>query len=223
MAKYADISIVQSIMNDNNTTQTKKKKRPTPNANILESLKDLGSGANDLFSEGAKDAMSQILGTPQIRPIDRSGEIGAGESVAMNDIVSGQHEAESKLRGQLALERRLRTEEKEIRNSKVGQLQLQLNALIEELQAVASTTQNLAEATQIAAMSAPVEPGVYHLLFFEKLLSFLKSYRKKVEEAATWLNATNKRANKKNYWDHYKKHGSKFLLSPEHYLARSAG
>jgi len=54
-------------------------------------------------------------------------------------------------------------------------------------------------------------------------LEFMKSFRKKIEDAQIWLHASNKRAEKKNFWSTYKKHGSKFLLSPDHYLQRSAG
>ena len=214
-------------MNDNNSSQGTKKKKQVPKANILESLKDLGTTPkplnNDLLGEGAKDIMAQIMGNTRMRPINRSGEVRPGESISMKDVASGRHEEVTKLRNQVALERRLRQEEKELRSKKSGELQVQLNALMEEIQALASTTQNLAEETQVAAMSAPVEPGEYHIAFFEKLLSFLKSYRKKIEQASTWLHASNQRTQKKNYWAQYKKHGSTFLLSPDHYLTRSAG
>src|SRR4030065_534669 len=64
----------------------------------------------------------------------------------------------------------------------------------------AETTQDLGQELQIASMQAPVEPGLYHVIFFEKLLEFLKSFRKKIEAGSIWLQATNKRAAKKIYW-----------------------
>lgn len=88
---------------------------------------------------------------------------------------------------------------------------------------MAVSTQNLAEQTQIAVIQAPTKPGIYHIVFFQKILEFLQSFRKKVDLAATWLQSSNKRAEKKNYWAMYKKKGSSFLLSPDHYLQRSAG
>jgi hypothetical protein len=72
-------------------------------------------------------------------------------------------------------------------------------------------------------MQAPIEPGVYHLIFFEKLLEFIKSFRKNIGQAKVWLQSSNKRAQKKNYWASYKKHGGKFLLAADHYVSRSAG
>jgi hypothetical protein len=72
-------------------------------------------------------------------------------------------------------------------------------------------------------MEIPANPGVYHINFFEKLLSFMQSFRKKIDEASIWLGTQNKRAEKKNYWSMYKKKGASFLLAPDHYLQRSAG
>ena len=60
--------------------------------------------------------------------------------------------------------------------------------------------------------------------YCRKLLEFIKSFVKKVEEASVWLHALNKRSAKKNVWGaNYKKFGAKYLLSGEHYLQRSAG
>ena len=74
-------------------------------------------------------------------------------------------------------------------------------------------------------MQAPANPGVYHIVFFEKLLDFIKTFRRKIENADVWLQSSNKRAEKKNFWGTFtsKKGGTKFLLSQEHYVARSTG
>jgi hypothetical protein len=128
-----------------------------------------------------------------------------------------------KLEKQLVLERKLREEEKVRSERKGNELKLQLQAIIEEVAALAQNTQELAEEVQIATMQAPIEPGVYHLIFFEKLLEFIKSFRKNIGQAKVWLQSSNKRAQKKNYWASYKKHGGKFLLAADHYVSRSAG
>ena len=210
-------------MNDN---KNKKQKGLLNQANPLESLKDIGSGTikslkEDLLSQAPKDFIDQILGP---RPRNFSGEIIAGESLEVSEVLSGEHEEKLKLRHQLHLERTLRLEEKETIDKKTNELRIQLSSIQNEILELAQGTQDLAEETQIAAMQAPVEPGIYHILFFEKLLEFVKSFRKKIEEASVWLHATNKRAAKKNAWGaNYKKHGAKYLLSGEHYISRSAG
>lgn len=204
-----------------------QKSKHSKHQNVLESLKDIGSASadtvkKDLIGETSKDFIKQLLNQRK-REQKVSGEIMPGESLDLKDVFSGKHEEEVKLRKQVALERKLRQEEEVRVEKKSGELRIQLRALQEEMLSLAQTTESLAKETQIATMQAPVEPGVYHVIFFEKLIEFIKSFRKKVQEAEVWLQATNKRANKKNYWARYKKHGSKFLLSPDHYLTRSAG
>ena len=141
----------------------------------------------------------------------------------MKDIFTGQQEEKTKINKQFSLEKRLRQEESARVERKSNELRIQLKVIMDELMVLAQSTQELAKESQIAAFQAPIEPGIYHIIFFEKLLEFIKSFRKKIDEAVVWMHATNKRAEKKNYWSQFKKHGSKFLLSGEHYLQRSAG
>lgn len=204
-----------------------KAKRPrVQSQNVLETLKDVGGDVTksikeDLFAPMGQDLADQLFGN--LRPRKLSGEMAPGESLTMESMKSGKAQEEKKLRNQIALERGLKQQEKQLAERKSEELRLQLQAIMEEVKKLASSTQGLSQEIQIAAMQAPIEPGPYHLVFFEKLLSFIKSFRAKIENASTWLNATNTRANQKNYWAKYKKLGGKFLLSSEHYLTRSAG
>jgi hypothetical protein len=220
---------IQPIMNsgsdNNNPKKARQKIRHQPNP--LETFKDIGtSTAKQMREEVAKmpsNFMEQLIGT---KPSSKkfSGELEPGEALDINEVFSGKHEELSKLRKQTALERKLLEEERVQVERKSNELRMQLTAVREEIIVLAKHTENLAEETQVAAMQAPVEPGVYHVIFFEKLLGFINSFRKKIEEAGVWLHAVNKRASKKNAWgNNYKKHGAKYLLSGEHYLQRSAG
>jgi len=183
--------------------------------NVLESFKDIGSGVS-------RDLLDQILGRPRLET-KVSGEIKVGEFLEFDELLSGQYEENKHLREQIALEKTLLREEKEISVQKSNELKLRLQALMQAVLAKTKSTQSLGEKVEVAAMQAPAQPGVYHLVFFEKLLSFIRNFRKNIEDASLWLQASNKRAEKKNFWAIYKKHGSSFLLSGEHYLTRSAG
>jgi len=205
----------------------KARNRQFQMANTLESLKDIGtSTAKQMREEAGKlpgDFMEQLFGVPQI-PKNVSGEIAIGESIEMQEILSGKHEELVMLRKQEVFERRLLEEERVRVEKKTNELRMQLTAIREEILIIATRTEGLAKETEIAAMQAPVEPGLYHVIFFEKLLEFIKSFRKKIEEASVWLHSVNKRTAKKNAWGaRYKKYGAKYLLSGEHYLQRSAG
>jgi hypothetical protein len=196
-------------------TQKTKAQKIIRRANVLESLKDIGSDAS-------KNLLNQVLGR---FPFEQkySGEINPGETLEFKDLMSGKHEENIKLQRQLFLERKLTEEEKIHSAQKSNELKVQLQALMQEVLNLAKTTQNLSQEVETAVMQAPAQPGIYHLIFFKKLLEFVQSFRKKIENASVWLGATNRRAEKKNYWSMYKKKGASFLLSPDHYLSRSAG
>ena len=206
--------------------QKSSKTKKIGHKNVLETLKDVGSSAGDsvktdLIQGTSKDFIRQLLG--QQLPKKFSGEVSPGGTIEVGDVLSEKNVENQKLKKQIALERKLRQEEERMSQKKISELRVHLQALMNEIQKLSYETDGLAEKTQIAAMQAPIEPGVYHVIFFEKLLEFIKSLREKINEASVWLNVSNKRAQKKNYWTKYKKHGAKFLLSGEHYLTRSAG
>jgi len=207
------------------TDRKKKTQLLRTKQNVLESLKDLGtdatSQATDLLKNTSEDFFSELIGIQ--KQVKRSGEIGAGESIQVSQVLNGKEEENKKLRAQISLERQLSSDEKRLSQTKSNELKIQLQALITEVAKVSASTQNLAEETKIAMIEAPAQPGIYHIVFFQKVLEFLVSFRKKIQEASVWLGASNKRAEKKNYWSMYKKKGSSFLLSPDHYLQRSAG
>lgn len=207
--------------------QKSKAQAAVRRTNVLESLKDIGSSVTsslntDLLGGVSKDLLEQILNR-QNQNKKASGDIRAGESLEFSDLLSGKHEENLKLKNQIAFERRLMVEEKEVSQKKTNELKVQLQALMQEVQYLAKTTQGLGEKVEVAAMQAPAQPGIYHLIFFEKIIQFIRNFRKNINSASAWLGASNKRAEKKNYWAMYKKRGSSFLLSGESYSQRSAG
>lgn len=204
----------------------KKLKGNVVKRNIIESLKDIGgdfgSQGTDLLKGTSEDFFKELLGMQRAQ-VKRSGEMKAGESLDISAVLNGKEEENKKLRAQISLERNLSSDEKRLSQEKMQELKIQLQAITVEIGKLAGSTGNLATQTEIAMVEVPVNPGVYHVIFFEKVLEFLQSFRKKIDQAATWLQSSNKRAEKKNYWSMYKKKGSSFLLSPDHYLSRSAG
>lgn len=118
----------------------------------------------------------------------------------------------------------LRHQEKLLFTRNERETRLQIEAIQEELKKLALSTKNLTKEVEIAVKQAPVEPGVYHLTFFENLRQLLVFFRKKVKESATWLAASNQRGKKRNfYWAQVKKSGTKFMLSQERYMATQSG
>ena len=209
---------------DNN--QSQKPQKTAKRSSVLENLKDVGGNTGktlkkDLVQGVSEEFINQLLGRKPEKKY--SGDITPGESLEFEDVFSGRQEQTMKLEKQLSLERKLRQEEKSRSEKKGNELKMQLKAVTEEVVMLAQNTQELAEEVQVATMQAPIEPGVYHVIYFEKLLEFIKSFRKNIGQAKVWLQSSNKRAQKKNYWASYKKHGGKFLLAADHYVSRSAG
>ena len=209
-----------------NNSQNSKSQKSIKHSSVLENLKGVGNNTGnvlkkDLAQGVSEEFINQLLGKMPTKKF--SGELTPGEPLEFEEVYSGRREETVKLQKQVTLERKLRQEEKTRSEQKSNELKLQLQAVMQEVAALAENTQELAEEVKIATMQAPIEPGVYHLIFFERLLEFIKSFRQNIGQAKNWLHSSNKRAQKKNYWSNYKKHGGKFLLAADHYVSRSAG
>ena len=118
----------------------------------------------------------------------------------------------------------LRRREQVIWTKQEQEVKLQVQAILNELKQIATSTKTLTKEVEVAAMQAPVEAGVYHVNFFEKLRLALVELRKRVEESATWLAAFNQKSKKRNYyWAQFKKSGTKYTLSADRYMATQVG
>lgn len=173
--------------------------------NPLEALKDIALKTTEVLTH-------EVFHAPETKKV--SGELRAGESVSFTNKEAAK---------QVAFERYLLQEEKMVFEEKTNQLRLELQAIMQEVQYMAKATANLGLEVKTAAFQAPNNPGKYHLVFFEKILETIRSFRKKIENAGVWLAGVNKRSQKKGFWNQYKQQKSSFLLNPESYNSRSAG
>lgn len=204
------------------------KRKLAPNTTVLETLRDVAEGTTDSVKEDfvgktSKDFVRELLGIP--RPEKRiSGTIEPGQTLEMEEILDRRIEENKKLKKQLILERKFKKEQERQSLKKQKELRLELHALQEETKQLAQATQGLSQEIEVATMEAPVNPGVYHVVFFEKLREFIASFRKKIENASVWLESYNERAKKmRTFWGQVSVSGAKRLLSAEDYSQRSAG
>ena len=100
---------------------------------------------------------------------------------------------------------------------------MRLQVIQAEAIRMVNSTQKLTEQVKVAVMQGTVDASEYQINFFENIIKLISDFRKKIDSAVTWLQGSNARAQKKNYWSQYKKKGSSFLLSGESYSQRSAG
>lgn len=207
--------------------QKAKQQKQIKTKNVLEAINEIGSQVVDTAKNEVKatsdEFFRQLLGQQRLLQQKRSGELPKGQSIQMNEVMSGQAEKNKKLEEQIFFERRLLNEEKQETGKKLQDLRLRLHAIQQEATKLATSTQNLSEEVRTAVMQGSAGASEYQINFYENIISMIAAFRKKIDNAVVWMQGSNKRAEKKNFWSQYKKKGSSFLLSGETYSQRSAG
>lgn len=101
-----------------------------------------------------------------------------------------------------------------------------IKQLQEQLRGLAKEVSQLDTSAKTAIYADVVNPGTYHLHFFQQLLNFVVLMRKRVQEANTWIENFNNRSKKQGaFWGQVnsKKGGTAYLMSQEHQVARNVG
>jgi hypothetical protein len=198
-----------------------QKKKLASTDSFLEALRNLGGGifdsaVNDIVKGIPREAINQFIDK-------KSGELKPGEELDFKKLTNEERiEIPPASFYQDFLD--IRRQERIIWRQEEEKVRLQIAAILEELKKLASATQNLAKETKVASEQAPVNPGEYHISFFEKLRQTLILIRKRVESSATWLAAFNQRVKRRNYyWAQVRKSGTKFMLSQERYIQTQVG
>ena len=180
--------------------------------NFLEQLRELGEGVGqtlkkEVVKEIPKTALRQVL------KIESSqGEIYQAPEKKTEFVWSKQEMTSFYL------------QEKALRQESQQEIALQIQALRAELIKLVKSVRNMSREVEIAAFQAPVEPGLYHLNFFEELRETIIMLTKSIKESFNWLSACNRRAKKRShYWTQVQKSGSKYMLSQERYMATQTG
>jgi hypothetical protein len=201
---------------DNSVFQSAAPKKPTPrpaNDSILESLRSLGSGvgktiAKDVTGKVATDALSSIFGAPP-----KQGDLQPDTALNMRPERSpfpGFRRPEVRPHTPFVV-------------PEEPHLKQEIESIRQELKALASSIKSLNSEIQKTVTEVPVDPGIYHKNFFERLRSTLQLLREQVDDSRTWMSLQNNKKQKKGYWGSYKKHGTSFGLSNERSLATQAG
>ena len=209
------------------TNQKSKRGKFIENKNLLETIGSIGSQTADTLKNEAKltsdEFFRQLLGQQKALQEKRSGELNPGKPVEINDVLTGKQEQKQKFDEQMFFERRLFNEERQETQKKIQELRMRLQVIQAEAIRMVNSTQKLTEQVKVAVMQGTVDASEYQINFFENIIKLISDFRKKIDSAVTWLQGSNARAQKKNYWSQYKKKGSSFLLSGESYSQRSAG
>ncbi len=203
-------------------TRSAKKSAVYNNDSILEALRDLGGGVGrtvtrDVAGKVATDALTSLFGS-----VPKQGELKPNQQLHMPDKQTKPEPARERFYPPF-MQPEARPAARPVIHEDQEKLQKQIESVRQELKAIASSIQSLNTEIGKAVQAVPVNPGIYHANFFERLRSVLKVLREQIDDSRSWLTMHTSRKKKMGYWGMYKKHGTTFGLSNERSLATSAG
>lgn len=197
----------------NQPTTKQQQKKPNPyivNDNVLESIRGIGTNVGKTLKQDVGRIPSDILGGIVGAPT--SGELQQNESIQ----VQQEHATRQPITKKELLDPFI---QKDIQETKA-----KLESVRQELQLLSKSIKGFHQEVEKAILEMPVNPGVYHINFFEQLRSFIESLRQTIDNGSTWLSAFTANSKKKRgYWGMYKKHGTTFGLSSERTTATQSG
>jgi hypothetical protein len=197
------------------TQVPKKKPAIYKNDNILEALGGMGGSVVTTTTQEAAKIGTDVL-TSLFGALPSSGELKPNQSFEFSPAPKEEAAPQAAPRVEHMQERDI--------NALTVETARQIEAVRVELKALAASLKGLHQEIQTSIEQQPVNPGIYHKNFYERLRSFLMILRVQIEDSRTWLATFNGRNKKKlGYWGMYKKHGTTFGLSSERSLATSAG
>jgi len=193
---------------------SKKKQTHYKNDNVLEALSSVPSsvGSNTVSEVGkiGSDIVASLLGSTP-----RSGDLEPNQVIELGGKQPEQAGASPVYRVEAQPRPNMDVIEMETKK--------QVDAIRAELKALMASLKNLHQEVATTVAQEVVNPGVYHINFYEQLRTFIKVLRQQIEDSRTWLAAFSARKKKMGYWGMLKKHGTTFGLSNERSLATSAG
>lgn len=200
-------------------TQTIPKNKPVgyKNDNVLEQLRGVGSDVTantvDVAAKVGENIFAALLGNAPIT----SGEMRPNQTIELT--AQTQEVAKPEPQSEVP-----KMEVPQASTDAVmEQTRQQLEAVRQELKALSQSLKNLSKEVQSAIETTPVDPGIYHINYYDQLRIFIRVLRQQIEDSRAWFSMSAGRKKKMGYWGMYKKHGTTFGLSNERSLATAAG
>lgn len=200
-----------------------KKKKVVSNVSFVEALKNIGGDVGssikkDVVQGTARGVLDSISGRfPGTTTSDKQPDLRHFEQQAQKEQ---QQQAESFAK----LQRHKEVMAKPVFDRHEEEVKKQIQALRQELQALAKEVALVGSSMQKAIEEEIAHPGTYHVSFFEKLRSILIIMRKQASESRNWLALSSQRKAKKGgYWQNVKKSGSRYMLSGERSVVTQTG
>lgn len=189
--------------------------------NPVEAVRDLGGAVaksfkEDLAKQAVEDLWKQLLGVEEPKKQQKlSGELTPGQELDLK--VRNSEPGIDYAREIIHAEKDINTKEKYEVRARIQEIQMELKKVIN------SSKELQVEFKDVSMEQLPVNPGKFHVNFFEWILSQIVNARTRIEDAVHWSNAIKGKKNQKQYWSLFKKHGTSFGLSSERTVATQVG
>lgn len=203
----------------------KKKKIQYVDTNPIEALTSLASGVADSFQKDlARDGLKETV--REITTIEM--DLKEGEEMVLSSHSDHSQEKQEKpephKEAAIEYHREVKYTSERASSSVNNEIDAKLEQILMELDKLIDSSSELERRFEVLSVQdKPVEPGRYHLNFFEWILSVISSTREQIEDSSAWLSAAQSKKSKRSYWSMFKKHGTSFGMSNERMVSTQTG
>lgn len=197
-----------------------KSKIRTRATSFLEAFKENADRQPKISNQSSDFLEAFKASAANSRPVDAlSSELRPGNDFSVSEAFKAEEakkqENEQRFR-EVMMAKQREDEDRQRFLNKQKEVEKQIGLLRDAILKIAKSTQNFSSEVEKAAFEAPVNPGKYHLGFFEALKSTLEIIKKRLDDSASWMQEFNKRKDRVPFfWAQFKKSGTKYMLSSE--------
>lgn len=206
------------------TKASNAKKKIFVNDPSIEAIRDMGNGMlGQIF--GSYDNYDEAR--PQSQQQPKSGDLTEGQAL---DLTRTKTKTRKEIPSHQDIDpgfnyrREILHDERKIAQENTQILETKIQEIVIELKRLTKSSKMLeVEFREATVDQRIVNPGKYHVSFFEWLLTVVKTARIKVEDSGSWISMFTSKKEKRQYWAMFKKHGTTFGLSNERIVATQTG
>ena len=211
-------------MTDLKQKGTKKERKQYIDQNPIEVITGgfKSSVVDDLGKASVNDAWDQLLGIdPHESGEGDRGDLAEGAELDLTNLKKEVVQITDQGR-EFAAEIIHAGKQAQAENSR--EIEVKMQEILIEIKKLTQGSAELQKQVEVISVEQTAEnPGIYHVNFLEKMLSYLRDIRLSVEDSLSWFNALRSKKASRQYGKMAKKHGTSFTLSNERVVSTQTG
>jgi hypothetical protein len=204
-----------------------KKPKQYVNQNPIEAIVSIGSGikdsvVDDLARGGVSEAWDELLLKGEAKSAESAhGDLSEGHEIDLSEVKEKTHEI-TEMGHEFASE--IIHAGKRASNEASAEIETRMHEILIEIRKLSESSAELKDQVEVITLESTADdPGIYHVNFLEKMLSFIHDLRLNVEDSLAWFGALRSKKAARQYGSMAKKHGTSFTLSNERQVATQVG